>query len=82
MNQKHNVTAEKLGIQISTGTLAGLAGGAITHIDTCRGLRRLTQRSRSLGPTGRTTIRGQLAPAEPRSKAADQARPSGRSTKS
>jgi polyribonucleotide nucleotidyltransferase len=30
MNQKHNVTAEKLGIQISTGTLAGLAGGAIT----------------------------------------------------
>ncbi len=30
MNQKHNVTAEKLGIQISSGTLAGLAGGAIT----------------------------------------------------
>ena len=30
MNQKHNVTAEKLGIQISTGTLAGLAGGAVT----------------------------------------------------
>ena len=30
MNQKHNVTAEKLGIQISSGTLAGLAGGAVT----------------------------------------------------
>lgn len=30
MNQKHNVTAEKLGIQISSGTLAGLASGAIT----------------------------------------------------
>ncbi len=30
MNQKHNVTAEKLGIQISTGTLAGLASGAVT----------------------------------------------------
>ena len=30
MNQKHNVTAEKLGIQLSTGTLAGLAGGAVT----------------------------------------------------
>jgi polyribonucleotide nucleotidyltransferase len=29
MNQKHNVTAEKLGIQISSGTLAGLAGGAV-----------------------------------------------------
>ena len=30
MNQKHNVTSEKLGIQISSGTLAGLAGGAVT----------------------------------------------------
>ena len=30
MKQKHNVTAEKLGIQISTGTLAGLASGAVT----------------------------------------------------
>ncbi len=30
MNQKHNVTAEKLGIQISCGTLAGLASGAVT----------------------------------------------------
>jgi hypothetical protein len=30
MKQKHNVTAEKLGIQISSGTLAGLAGGAVT----------------------------------------------------
>ena len=30
MNQKHNVTAEKLGIEISTGTLAGLASGAVT----------------------------------------------------
>ena len=30
MNQKHNVTAEKLGIQISSGTLAGLAGGSVT----------------------------------------------------
>lgn len=30
MNQKHNVSAEKLGIQLSTGTLAGLAGGAVT----------------------------------------------------
>ncbi len=30
MKQKHNVTAEKLGIQLSTGTLAGLAGGAVT----------------------------------------------------
>ena len=30
MNQKHNATAEKLGIQISTGTLAGLASGAVT----------------------------------------------------
>ena len=30
MNQKHNVTAEKLGIQISTGTLFGLASGAVT----------------------------------------------------
>ena len=30
MNQKHNVTAEKLGITISTGTLAGLASGAVT----------------------------------------------------
>ena len=30
MNQKHNVTAEKLGIKISTGTLAGLASGAVT----------------------------------------------------
>jgi polyribonucleotide nucleotidyltransferase len=29
MNQKHNVTAEKLGIQISSGTLAGLAGGSV-----------------------------------------------------
>jgi polyribonucleotide nucleotidyltransferase len=30
MNQKHNVTAEKLGITLSSGTLAGLAGGAVT----------------------------------------------------
>ena len=30
MNQKHNVTAEKLGIKISSGTLAGLASGAVT----------------------------------------------------
>ena len=30
MNQKHNVTAEKLGIQYLQGTLAGLAGGAVT----------------------------------------------------
>jgi hypothetical protein len=30
MNQKHNVTAEKLGIQLSSGTLAGLASGAFT----------------------------------------------------
>lgn len=30
MKQKHNVTAENLGIQLSTGTLAGLAGGAVT----------------------------------------------------
>ncbi len=30
MKQKHNVTAEKLGIEISSGTLAGLAGGAVT----------------------------------------------------
>ena len=30
MKQKHNVTAEKLGINISTGTLAGLASGAVT----------------------------------------------------
>ena len=30
MKQKHNVTAEKLGIQISSGTLAGLASGAVT----------------------------------------------------
>jgi polyribonucleotide nucleotidyltransferase len=30
MKQKHNVSAEKLGIQISTGTLAGLASGAVT----------------------------------------------------
>jgi len=30
MKQKHNVLAEKLGIQISSGTLAGLAGGAVT----------------------------------------------------
>ena len=30
MKQKHNVTAEKLGIQISSGTLAGLANGAVT----------------------------------------------------
>ena len=30
MNQKHNVTAEKLGIQLSSGTLAGLASGAVT----------------------------------------------------
>ncbi|MDG1132376.1 MAG: polyribonucleotide nucleotidyltransferase [Opitutales bacterium] len=30
MKQKYNVNAEKLGIQISSGTLAGLAGGAVT----------------------------------------------------
>ena len=30
MKQKHNVTAEKLGIEISSGTLAGLASGAVT----------------------------------------------------
>ncbi|MEC8420868.1 MAG: polyribonucleotide nucleotidyltransferase [Verrucomicrobiota bacterium] len=30
MKQKHNVTAEKLGNEISTGTLAGLASGAVT----------------------------------------------------
>jgi len=30
MKQKYNVTAEKLGIQISSGTLAGLASGAVT----------------------------------------------------
>ena len=30
MNQKHNVTADKLGIQLSAGTLAGLASGAVT----------------------------------------------------
>ena len=30
MKQKHNATAEKLGIEISTGTLAGLASGAVT----------------------------------------------------
>ena len=30
MKQKHNVTAEKLGIEISTGTLAGLDSGAVT----------------------------------------------------
>ena len=30
MKQKHNVFAEKLGIEISTGTLAGLASGAVT----------------------------------------------------
>ena len=30
MKQKHNVTAETLGIEISTGTLAGLASGAVT----------------------------------------------------
>ena len=30
MKQKHNVTAEKLGIEISTGSLAGLASGAVT----------------------------------------------------
>ena len=30
MNQKHNVTAEKLGITISSGTIAGLASGAVT----------------------------------------------------
>ncbi len=30
MNQKHNVTAEKLGITLSSGTLAGLASGAVT----------------------------------------------------
>ena len=30
MNQKHNVTAEKLGIKISSGTLAGLASGSVT----------------------------------------------------
>ena len=30
MKQKYNVTAEGLGIEISTGTIAGLAGGAVT----------------------------------------------------
>ncbi len=30
MKQKHNVSADKLGINISTGTLAGLASGAVT----------------------------------------------------
>ena len=30
MKQKHNVIAENLGIEISTGTLAGLASGAVT----------------------------------------------------
>ena len=30
MKQKYNVTAEGLGIEISTGTLAGLANGAVT----------------------------------------------------
>ncbi|MGC6456177.1 MAG: polyribonucleotide nucleotidyltransferase [Coraliomargaritaceae bacterium] len=30
MKQKHNVTVEGLGIEISTGTLAGLASGAVT----------------------------------------------------
>ena len=30
MKQKHNVTAEKLGITLSTGKLAGLASGAVT----------------------------------------------------
>lgn len=30
MKQKHNVTVADLGIEISTGTLAGLAGGAVT----------------------------------------------------
>ena len=30
MKQKHNVTAEKLGITISSGTIAGLASGAVT----------------------------------------------------
>ena len=30
MKQKHNVTAEKLGITISSGTMAGLASGAVT----------------------------------------------------
>ena len=30
MKQKHNVTVEDLGIEISTGTLAGLASGAVT----------------------------------------------------
>lgn len=30
MNQKHNVTIEELGITLSTGTLAQLAGGAVT----------------------------------------------------
>lgn len=30
MNQKHNVTIEELGITLSTGTIAQLAGGAVT----------------------------------------------------
>jgi len=30
MKQKHNVSVEGLGIEISTGTLAGLASGAVT----------------------------------------------------
>ena len=30
MKQKHNVSAEKLGITLSTGKLAGLASGAVT----------------------------------------------------
>ena len=30
MKQKHNVTVEGLDIEISTGTLAGLASGAVT----------------------------------------------------
>ena len=30
MKQKYNVTVEGLGIEISTGTLAGLASGAVT----------------------------------------------------
>ena len=30
MKQKHNVTVDNLDIEISTGTLAGLASGAVT----------------------------------------------------
>ncbi|MFP4204260.1 MAG: polyribonucleotide nucleotidyltransferase, partial [Opitutales bacterium] len=30
MKQKHNITVEGLDIEISTGTLAGLASGAVT----------------------------------------------------